>query len=186
MSSKIDSRNFNLKELNENIQSLNYDNKNKNYALLCFAKDKLWRKAKKTKGIIARELDKDCIIYSIEGKLVAKKGQFLCRGIKTNDFWVQERSSLEKKYDYNGDFLEKVFYADEIYNDFKIYTPKEDSIVIAVQIDIFFEVEASWGKLKGKKFDYLVMSIEDALNPNPLDVWVVDKTLFESTYDFIY
>ncbi len=186
MSSNIDSSEFNLNELNEKIKNLNYNNTNKNYSILCFAKDKLWRKAKKTKGIIARELERDYIINSMEGKLKAKKGQFLCRGIKTNDYWVQERNSLEKKYNYSGDFLERVFYGDEIYEDFKIYTPKEDCIVIAVQINIFFEVQASWGKLKGKKYDYLLMPIEDAFNPNPSDIWIVDKKLFESTYDFIY
>jgi hypothetical protein len=46
-----------------------------------------------------------------------------------------------------------------------------------------FEVHASWGKLWGKAGDCLAKNFADRDVPYPDDVWIVDQTLFEATYE---
>jgi hypothetical protein len=38
---------------------------------------------------------------------------------------------------------------------------------------------AKWGELKGKAGDYIVRSIEDTS-----DIWIVDRAIFEASYEF--
>ena len=164
-----------------------YNKDNNNYDILVEADKIGWKKATKTKEMFARKLEKDVIINSIEGELNAKSGQYLCRGFG-GEFWVQKETNVFKKYDDKGKFPEtiKVKYADgEImaYSDFHLFKRKPDRAVLVCQVPNNFTVNASWGVLNGKKKDFLIKPFEDGLDPNPQDVWLVDKDLFEATYE---
>jgi hypothetical protein len=160
-----------------------YDKNNKNYEVLVVADKYGWKVATKTKGMIARMLETDAVVHSIEGPLNAKAGQFVCRGVNTNDWWVQKGENIAKKYDDEGIFKESVEFNKQKYKDFKLYMPKPDRVVLVCQIPGEFTVHASWGTLKGKKGDFLIKPFEDELNSNPQDVWLVDLTLFKATYE---
>tara|TARA_Y100000310_G_C20340708_1_gene649650 strand:- start:85 stop:630 length:546 start_codon:yes stop_codon:yes gene_type:complete len=164
-----------------------YKTTNKNHAVLVEADKIGWKKATKTKGMFARKLEKDVVVNSIEGPLNAKKGNFLCMGFG-GEFWVQKEANVLKKYDDEGPFKKsvKVKYADGekvTYTDFHVFKPKPDREVLVCHMPNSFEVHASWGDLNGKKGDYMVKPLEDGLDPDPQDVWLVDKELFEATYE---
>jgi hypothetical protein len=170
---------MNKQKINDGV----YDKNNKNYQILVIA-DKLgWKVATKTKGMIARMLETDTEVRSIEGPLNAKAGQFVCRGINTNDWWVQKGENIAKKYDDKGFLREAVKFNKQTYSDFRIYLPKPDRTVLVCQISGEFTVHASWGTLNGKKGDFLIKPAEDKLNANPQDVWLVDLALFKATYE---
>lgn len=164
-------------------KTIEYDKLNPNYEILTYADKKGWKVATKTKGMIARKLDSDCVVNSIEGPLNAQAGQIVCRGLDSDDWWVQKEENVNKKYTVQGPLNSEVNFNGQEYSDFVIYNPKPDRTVLVCQIDDTFKVVASWGNLEGKKGDYLIKPSEDAENSNPQDVWLVDKKLFEATYD---
>ena len=166
-----------------------YKNSNKNYTVL-IAADKIgWKKARKTKEIFARKLEKDVIVPAIEGPENAKKGDWLCMGID-GELWPQNELTLLKKYDKLAPVKKtlKVKYADgeEIsYNDFYVFKPKLEKEKMFVQIPNSFVVHASWGVLNGKKGDYLCKWFDDGLDPDLQDVWIVDKDIFKRTHEIL-
>ena len=54
---------------------------------------------------------------------------------------------------------------------------------MATPIDHPFEVQATWGKLSGKPGDFLLKNVSDRDTASPADVWIVDQTLFQQTYE---
>lgn len=118
----------------------------------------------KEKGVI----EEDGTVDTKEGKVKAKKGSMICKGVE-GELWVQDRKRLQEKYSpshKNGDW--------------RIYKPKaKENKVRAVQVNDReeFTIKASWGDLKGKKGDYILQDID-----NPDDVWVIDKNIFSKTY----
>lgn len=56
---------------------------------------------------------------------------------------------------------------------------------LATPIDHAFEVQATWGQLTGRAGDYLVKNFQDRGTAYPVDVWIVDQTLFRQTYEAI-
>ena len=159
-----------------------YFQKNPNFRILRGADKIGWKVARKVKGMIARVLDRDCVVSSIEGPLNAKAGQVVCRGIDSNDWWVQKKDKMLKKYNLKGKFPQKVLFNGVEYSDFEVFSPKPDRAVLCCKMPYNFKVVASWGLLKGKKGDFLVKPLEDEFNPNPQDVWLVDHKLFNATY----
>ncbi len=75
---------------------------------------------------------------------------------------------------------------DEVADDgWRKYQPHPDAQgVLTTQIDHPFEVQATWGKLAGKPKDFLVKNFSlDHEATYPADVWIVDQTLFQQTYE---
>lgn len=128
-----------------------YVETNKNHDVLVLADRIGWKRAKKVKGMIARKLDHDCVVNSIEGPLNAKAGQFVCRGIDTNDWWVQKEDAVNKKYHYKGTWPKPVVFNGIQFTDYSIYMPKPDRAVLCCRMHHEFIVHASWGTLRGKK-----------------------------------
>lgn len=127
------------------------------------------RQVRKTKPLWARLLDSDCEVESREGRLQARAGDYICRGV-VGEQWPQEETKLFEKYVATGQFDA---------DGWQRFDPKPDTRpVLAAQIDHAFRVVAHWGELNGKAGDYVVRSQSDVS-----DIWIVDKTIFEATYE---
>jgi hypothetical protein len=124
--------------------------------------------SRKTKPIWAKRIETTQDVETLEGRLVAAPGDYLCRGI-IGEQWPQKESKLLEKYTPSGDFDEAGWQR---------FDPKPDSEPVeAAPVDQAFRVKAQWGELTGKAGDYIVRSKTD-----PTDVWIVDKAIFEGTY----
>lgn len=129
------------------------------------------RRARKAKPIWARRVEVACEVESIEGRLQAQPGDYLCRGI-AGEQWPQKESKL----------LEKYSPSDQLgVSGWQRFDPKEDSEPVeATRVDQSFRVISQWGELAGKANDYVVRSKSD-----PTDIWVVDNAIFEASYEFV-
>lgn len=127
--------------------------------------------ARKNKPLWAKRLDSPREVSTLEGMLQANAGDYLCRGL-AGEQWPQKEKKLLEKYSATG----------EIDADgWERFDPKPDSqSVEATAIEHPFRVTAQWGELSGKAGDYLVRSRTD-----PTDIWLVDKTIFEASYEFV-
>jgi hypothetical protein len=128
------------------------------------------REARKTKPLWARRVETAQQIESLEGIQQLKAGDYLCRGIQ-GEYWPQAHKKLLETYNASGEHDT---------DGFERFDPKPDGKwVQATTIDQPFRVVAKWGELKGKAGDYIVRSIEDTS-----DIWIVDRAIFEASYEF--
>lgn len=133
-----------------------------------------WFHAKKTRPIWVRRLEKEETVQTLEGAEQVPAGTYLCRG-EAGDVWPQSEERLTAKYDMTDEIGEQGW---------RLCDPKTDAAgVMAAQLPHPFQVQAKWGLLAGKVGDYVVKNYEDRDNDNPADVWIVDETLFEATYE---
>lgn len=124
---------------------------------------------RKSKPIWAKRVEKSQIIETLEGRVEAHPGDYLCRGI-VGEHWPQKAEKLLEKYVARNEFNAEGWQR---------FDPKPDaSSVEAAQFDTAFRVMAHWGELTGKAHDFVVRSRTD-----PSDVWIVDKAIFEASYD---
>jgi hypothetical protein len=133
-----------------------------------------WFHARKTRSIWAKKIDSDQTVHTLEGKLKAKSGDFLCRG-EAGEIWPQKETALESKYSpttvVDGDGWRK-------------YDPRPDAEgILAAQVNHPFKLKATWGILSGKAGDYVAKNLRDRDVAYPEDVWVVDQKLFLATYE---
>jgi hypothetical protein len=144
-----------------------------NRAVLDDANRGQWFHAKKSRPIWAKKLESDQKVNTLEGEEQVAAGNFLCRG-EAGDVWPQSEKNLMKRY--SG--------TDEVDPDgWRKFLPNPDAEgVMAIQIDHPFEVQAAWGKLTGKRGDFLVKNYQDRDTKYPADVWIVDQALFGQTY----
>jgi hypothetical protein len=134
-----------------------------------------WFPARKTRSIWARMVERPLRVKTLEGEQDVPAGSMLCRG-GAGDMWPQKPDRLAAKYTPT----------DEVTSDgWRKYEPQpEGNGVMAAQVAHAFVVHhPEWGKFKGKAGDYLVKNAEDEPTAHPADVWVVDRALFEATYE---
>lgn len=132
-----------------------------------------WFHARKTREIWVRRLAQGETISTLEGALQAKAGDFLCRGVG-GEVWPQKVQDVERKY----------LSTDVTDGPWRKYVPRPDAEgILAARIEHAFAVEATWGRLSGKAGDYLAKNFRDRGVRYPVDVWVVDRALFEATYE---
>jgi hypothetical protein len=128
------------------------------------------QEARKTKPLWAKRIDTAQEITSLEAVQQLKPGDYLCRGVQ-NEYWPQSQKKLLGTYNPSGQ-IDK--------DGFERFDPKPDGKWVQVTaIDHPFRVVAAWGELKGKAGDYVVRSLED-----PSDIWIVDRAIFEASYEF--
>ena len=133
-----------------------------------------WFRAIKTAPVWAKQNTKLQIIKSREGNTVSQIGDFICRG-QDGEIWTQGRDSFSTKYASTGD-------RDDF--GFTKYAPvPSESRVLAAQVEHPFQVSNKAGTLSGKAGDYLVKSEEDADDMSPESVWVVNREIFDATYE---
>jgi hypothetical protein len=129
------------------------------------------KEARKTKPIWAKQIDDACEVETLEGIVQANPGDYLCRGISA-EHWPQKEEKLLEKYIASGEFDK---------DGWQRFEPKPDSEAVeATQYDRRFTISATWGELNGKAGDYVVRSRADLS-----DVWIVDRVIFESTYEVL-
>lgn len=127
--------------------------------------------ARKNKPLWAKRLDASQVVATLEGNLQAHAGDYLCRGI-VGEQWPQKEKKLLEKYCPSGEFDS---------DGWQRFDSRPDSQTVeATAIPHAFRVIAQWGELAGKAGDYLVRSRTD-----PTDIWLVDKTIFEASYEFV-
>lgn len=132
--------------------------------------EKLLSPAKKTKSVWAKRLEVNKRVHSLEGTYVADQGEYLCRGIQGED-WAQTYEKLSEKYTASG----------IIKDGWERFDPKPNAPAVeATAVDFPFKVCVRWGELKGKPGDYVVRDCSDHT-----DVWIVDKAIFEASYEFL-
>ncbi len=133
-----------------------------------------WFAARKTKPLWAREITDNQSISSLEGELIAVAGDYLCRG-ESGDTWPQKAKTLFAKYEATEEHDKDGWVK---------FSPKPEAAgVLAVQINHAFQVIASWGILTGQAGDYLVKNEADKNVEYPEDVWIVNRAIFEGTYE---
>jgi hypothetical protein len=135
-----------------------------------------WFHAKKTKPIWARRIEREQTVETLEGKVTAKSGDYLCRG-EAGELWPQSAKTLDARY-----ISTDMATADG----WRKYQPRPDAEgVMAAPVRHSFTVVATWGKLAGKPGDYVLKNHRDRAVAYPEDVWVVDQTLFRATYEAV-
>lgn len=125
--------------------------------------------ARKTKPLWAKKVEVKQEISTLEGRLEVRPGDYLCRGIH-GEYWPQKQVKLLDKYVPTDEFD---------VDGWQRFDSKPDVAPVEVaQIETDFRVTAQWGELKGKSHDYVVRSTTD-----PTDIWIVDKAIFEASYE---
>ncbi|MEM9412608.1 MAG: hypothetical protein AAGA30_15955 [Planctomycetota bacterium] len=115
----------------------------------------------------ARELSIDQVVETIEGKVLATAGDYLCRGV-LNELWPQSESRLFARYSPSGIFD----------NGWQRFDPKSNiAPIMATEVSYPFRLDSRWGQILGKPHDFVIQSPDD-----PSDMWVVDKKIFELSY----
>ena len=125
--------------------------------------------ARKTKSLWAKQVNKPIKVQTLEGSVAVEPGNYLCRGIQ-GEVWPQKASKL----------LDKYLRSDEVdAKGWRRFDPKPAAAPVeAARVPYPFRVIAQWGELAGKVNDYVVRSTTD-----PTDIWIVDKTIFEASYE---
>jgi hypothetical protein len=124
---------------------------------------------RKSKPIWAKRIETKREVETLEGRVIADSGDYLCRGI-VGEYWPQNQSKLFEKYISSEDVDSEGW---------RRFDPKREAAPVeATQLMIAFRVTAQWGELTGKPNDYVVRSKTD-----PADIWIVDKTIFEASYE---
>ena len=132
-----------------------------------------WFHARKTREIWVRRLERDEVIPTLEGSLEGRAGDFVCRGAG-GELWPQKAPDVERKY----------LATDTADGPWRKYVPRPDAEgILAARIAHPFNVEATWGRLSGKSGDYLAKNFRDRDVRYPADVWVIDRALFDATYE---
>ncbi len=132
-----------------------------------------WFHARKTREIWVRRLERDETISTLEGPLQAKAGDFVCRGAG-GELWPQKVQDVERKY----------LVTETTEGPWRKYVPRPDAEgILAARIDHPFVVQATWGQLSGKAGDFLAKNFRDRGVRYPADLWVIDRALFDATYE---
>jgi len=133
-----------------------------------------WFRARKARPIWAKRAEIDQTIDTLEDAEQVQHGDYVCRG-EDGERWPQSAERLEAKYvatnETDSEGLRK-------------YIPTPDTEgVMAAQVHHAFTVHTNWGVLSGKAGDYIVKNASERDTDYPRDVWIVDQTLFRSTYE---
>lgn len=166
-------------------------NINENNVFVITNKEEWKTYVKKLITIRAKKVEQSGFIETLEGKLMFKKGNYICIGIE-GEVYPYDYKSFEEKYekvnilisdvDYNiKDFefftdKKEVEKREDIINNWDIYKTKHMPVEV-IQIKEKFTLDSIWGIQKGKPGDYLICQ-------NSKLFYICDKSVFEKTYDF--
>jgi hypothetical protein len=154
-----------------------------------------WRRARKTKPIWARavtagEVGKE--FQTADAAIeTAKEGAWLSVGI-AEEPWFQSLEKIEAKYD-RGDSVTKQFAFDSEPHEYIVFHPKESvrNWVAQVQDERIssFSIRPGYDRetvLRSPAGGYVVKGdVADPYQDDPDDVWLVQQSLFESTYELM-
>jgi hypothetical protein len=154
-----------------------------------------WRLARKTKPIWARPLRPDEVGREFHtadhATQVARGGFWLCAGAG-GEPWFQTPESVAAKYDAGAEETRR-FPFDARPCAYTVYRPRGDVLnwaarVVGRGIEGFF-VKAPYDPehpLYSPAGGYVVQThVADPYEGDPDDIWLVQKALFEQTYEFV-
>jgi hypothetical protein len=154
-----------------------------------------WRLARKTKPIWARPVRADEIGKEFQTAdrvvEVAREGYWLCVGV-AGEPWFQKPEKIGSRYE-RGDEEMKQFAFDPVPRAYTVYRPRGDVLNWVARVgggDIEgFSVRAPYDRdhpLYSPAGGYVVKDhVADPYGDRPDDVWLVQQSLFESTYELV-
>jgi hypothetical protein len=156
---------------------------------------KAWRLARKTRPIWARPVTPDEVGREFQTadhvKEVARGGSWLCAGV-AGEPWFQAREKIEAKYEPDGEASKKFDFDAKPYT-YRKFKPKGmvRNWVARVKgpgIKGFF-IRPGYDPdrpLYSPAGGYVIMDeVPDPYRGKPQDVWLVQESLFESTYEIV-
>jgi hypothetical protein len=159
------------------------------------AEHRAWRPARKTKPIWARPVASEEIGKEFQTadhvKEVAREGTWLCVGI-AGEPWFQSRDKIEAKYRPSGEESRK-FDFDKASRQYRIYKPKPSTRNWVAQVKGSeiegFSIRPGYDPqrpLYSPAGGYVVRDdVPDPYRAPPKDVWLVQQSLFDSTYELL-
>jgi len=156
---------------------------------------KAWRRARKTKPIWARAVGAEEVgrVFQTADHAVekARAGYWLCVGV-AGEPWFQTLEKIEGKYEPAGEEV-KTFGFDATLNKYRIFKPKATTRNWVAQVQgpgiAGFFIRPNYDPahpLYSPAGGYVVRDdVKDPYQVKPDDVWLVQKGLFESTYEII-
>jgi hypothetical protein len=167
-----------------------------NETLHWIAENKAWRLAKKIKPIWARPVEPDEVGKEFQTanhlREKAKAGYWLCVG-SAGEPWFQSHEKLQSKYEPKTQETRK-FEFDTKERSYRQFKPKGTVHNWVAQVKgpgiAGFFVRPGYDPeslLYSPAGGYVVKDdVSDPYRDNPKDVWLVQQSLFESTYEFIH
>jgi hypothetical protein len=163
--------------------------------LRLIADHRAWRLARKTKPILARPVAAEEVGKEFQTadhvKEVAREGVWLCVGV-AGEPWFQSLEKIQGKYELSGEET-KQFEFDKKASRYWRYQPKETTLNWVAQVkdpDVEgFTIRPGYDPtrpLYSPVGGYVVRAdVADPYNAPPDDVWLVQQSLFESTYELV-
>jgi hypothetical protein len=153
-----------------------------------------WRPARKLKPIWARPLAEEEMGREFQTADHAvekgKPGALLCVGV-AGEPWFQAAEKVRAKYEV-GEEETRQFNFDTKPRAYRVYRPLPDSRVLAAQVKSEgikeFSIRPGYDPtitLRSPAGGYVVRNYTADPTTRPSDVWLVQKELFESTYEFV-
>jgi hypothetical protein len=154
-----------------------------------------WRQARKTRPIWVRPVAPDEVGKEFQTAdnvaEIARLGYMLCVGV-AGEPWFQSLEKVKSKYRPEGPEVRKVFAFDTRPRAYRLYQPSGKVLNWVAKVEgpgiKGFFIKPSYDPrrpLYSRTGGYVVK--EDCADPYrdcPDDVWLVQKSLFESTYEF--
>ncbi len=157
------------------------------------AAHRAWRIARKTKPIWARpvspaEVGKEYL--TADGAVERARADAWLSVGSSGEPWFQNKDKLDAKYEASGR-EERRFSFDDAAHSYQRFTPRADARNWAAQIDGSdiegFSIQPNYPTdkpLYSRAGGYVVRDyVDDPYAASPDDVWLVQKQLFESTYE---
>jgi len=164
-------------------------------ALKWIAEHKAWRRARKTRPIWARPVEPEEVGKEFQTadhvKEVARAGVWLCVGV-AGEPWFQTREKIDSKYE-PAKTEARSFRFDVKSHKYRIFKPKADVRNWVAQVKgpgiAGFFIRPSYDPerpLYAPAGGYVVRpDSPDPYKESPRDVWLVQESLFTSTYDLV-
>jgi hypothetical protein len=159
------------------------------------AENKAWRLARKTRPIWARPVEAEEIGKEFETadhvKEKARAGVWLCAGV-AGEPWFQALEKIEAKYERRGQET-KAFEFDTKPRPYRKFQPKPAGRSWVAQVKVpgiaGFFIRPGYDPerpLYSPSGGYVVKDdVENPYRDKPKDVWLVQQSLFESTYELV-
>jgi len=158
-------------------------------------KNRAWRHARKTKPIWARPITMEEIgkEFQTADRAIetAREGAWLCVGV-AGEPWFQSEAKINAKYD-RAESVTKTFDFDDEPHEYYVYNPKENVRNWVAQVEApeigGFSIRPGYDRnteLHSPAGGYVVKGdVDDPYADDPDDVWLVQQSLFDSTYELI-
>jgi hypothetical protein len=156
---------------------------------------KAWRLARKTRTIWARPVRPEEVGKEFQTadhvKETARAGYWLCVGV-AGEPWFQSRERIDAKYE-PAEEVHRAFAFDVGPQSYRVFKPRGDARNWVAQVQgpdiVGFYVRPGYDPSRpfySPSGGYVVKDeVKDPYHDKPGDVWLVQQSLFESTYELV-